>query len=103
MIHHKNWSVTECKTFCISIRYQSHVSLFPAPDYLWWTTMFGGLRGLVKHLRSSSAVFVYVIALYFILMVHQVPISALDCLGKVDGPNRLDELDLIFRWGQLKL
>ena len=102
MNHHKNWSVTECETFCIYIKYQSHVSLFPAPDYLW-TTMFGGLRGLVKHLRSSTAVFVYVIALYFILMVHQVPISALDCLGKVDRPNRLDELDLIFRWSQLKL
>jgi len=33
--------------------------------------MFGGLRGLVKHLRSSTAVFVYVLTLYFILMVHQ--------------------------------
>ena len=37
--------------------------------------MFGGLRGLVKHLRSSTAVFVYVLALYFLLMVHQVPIG----------------------------
>ena len=37
--------------------------------------MVGGLRGLVKHLRSSTAVFVYVLALYFLLMVHQVPIG----------------------------
>ena len=81
-------SVRECKTFQISIKYQSHVSLFPAPDQQCWATMFGGLRGLVKHLRSSTAVFVYVIALYFILMVHQVTISALlDCLGKVDRAN----------------
>ena len=34
--------------------------------------MIGGLRSLVKHLRSSTAVFVYVLALYFILMIHQV-------------------------------
>ena len=34
--------------------------------------MMGGLRSLVKHLRSSTAVFVYVLALYFILMIHQV-------------------------------
>jgi len=33
--------------------------------------MMGGLRGIVKYLRSSGAVFVYVLVIYFLLMVHQ--------------------------------
>ena len=45
----------------------------------WCETMVGGLRGLVKHLRSSSAVFVYVLVLYFLLMIHQVTMAVPDC------------------------
>ena len=36
----------------------------------------GGLRGIVKYLRSSGAVFVYVLVIYFLLMVHQVADNA---------------------------
>ena len=32
----------------------------------------GGLRVVAKHLRSSQAVFIYVVCLYFLVMVHQV-------------------------------
>ena len=38
--------------------------------------MMGGLRGIVKYLRSSGAVFVYVLVIYFLLMVHQVADNA---------------------------
>ena len=38
--------------------------------------MTGGLRGVVKYLRSSGAVFVYVLVIYFLLMVHQVADNA---------------------------
>ena len=40
--------------------------------------MMGGLRGIVKYLRSSGAVFVYVLVIYFLLMVHQVADNADD-------------------------
>ena len=80
-------------------------------------TMVGGLRGLVKHLRSSTAVFVYVLALYFLLMVHQVQIGVLPRLVSIwafltkysndvydsDGPDRSDRLDFTLRWIQLKI
>ena len=36
----------------------------------------GGLRGIVKYLRSSGAIFVYVLVIYFLLMVHQVADNA---------------------------
>ena len=38
--------------------------------------MMGGLRGIVKYLRSSGAIFVYVLVIYFLLMVHQVADNA---------------------------
>jgi len=36
-----------------------------------WSGRMGGLRVVAKHLRSSQAVFIYVVCLYFLVMVHQ--------------------------------
>ena len=38
----------------------------------YWLGRMGGLRVVAKHLRSSQAVFVYVVCLYLVVMVHQV-------------------------------
>ena len=62
--------------------------------------MFGGLRGLVKHLRSSTAVFVYVLALYFLLMVHQVPIGESGFHLGLPNPQQMISMIVIDQTGQ---
>ena len=47
--------------------------------------MMGGLRGIVKYLRSSGAVFVYVLIIYFLLMVHQVADNDADNAENADN------------------